>query len=557
MVFISVWAFFYGFQLASTELPEMLFWIKLKYLGISLAPSTWLLFCVKYTGRHSWMTKKFLIFVFTFPLFTFLFVLTNESHFLFYSSVGLSTDGSFTFAAMERGPWYFVHTLYFYSTLILGNYLLIRSYRHAEVAFRKHVVFLVVSTLLPWVVNVGYMLGYRPYGHMDLTPFALIVSFGIIAVGLIKYNLFDLIPIAKDKLISAMTDGVLVIDVNAKILDINPAMKTIIDPGIRNHIGRPVNQIFTGQEALMELIGQRIAGQIEMTASLDQGQGRYSVEAVPLYEKHTKYIGLLLLFKDITEVKKNQDLLRMQSEQLKHHNELKDKLFSIISHDLKGPILGVKEIVDMAKKGMMSEGDMMEIMPELSKSVDGVTMLMENLLAWSRSQLKGEFMNKESFDIIKLIKQQKNLMEQIAASKEIRIEIEENRPLMVFADKNMIELVLRNLLNNSIKFCQRGDRIFLGVKSGNEEVRIYVKDTGIGISHHNLERLRSGDSFSTFGSNNETGTGLGLLLVRDYVVKNGGSLTIESEENRGSEFSFILPRADVTSGGKSGVPLIG
>lgn len=548
MMFISVWAFFYAFQLASVDLPGILFWIKLKYLGISFAPSTWLLFCVKYSGRHTWLTKKFLIFIFTFPLLTYLFVLTNEFHFLYYSLLKVVKEGPFTFLEVQKGPWYIIHTLYFYASLLIGNFILISSYKDTEFAFRKHIKFLVISTLLPWLVNIGYMLGFKPYGHLDLTPFAFIVSSGVIAIGLVKYNLFDLIPIAKDKLISAMTDGVLVIDANNKILHINPAMKNIIDPKIKNHIGLPVTHLFMKQEALMEMIRESSSGRIEINSTIDQG--KYSVEAVPLYEQQSKYIGLLLLFKDITEAKKNQDLLRMQSEELKHHNELKDKLFSIISHDLKGPILGVKEIVDMAKKGMMAEEDIMEILPELSKSVDGVTMLMENLLAWSRSQLKGEFIQKDSFDIVKLIQQQKNLMGQIAASKDISVEVQENQPIMVMADINMIELVLRNLLNNSIKFCRRGDKIWIGVKNGKDDARIYVRDTGVGISQSNLERLRSGDTFSTFGSNNESGTGLGLLLVRDYVAKNGGFLIIDSKEYHGSEFSFILPKASVNSEGK-------
>jgi len=141
-------------------------------------------------------------------------------------------------------------------------------------------------------------------------------------------------------------------------------------------------------------------------------------------------------------------------------------------------------------------------------------------------------------------------MGQIAASKNIIVEVQEYQPVMVSADINMIELVLRNLLNNSIKFCRRGDKVWLGVKSGKDEVRIYVRDTGIGISESNLERLRCGDTFSTFGSNNESGTGLGLLLVRDYVAKNGGVLNIDSKEDHGSEFSFILPKANANPGGK-------
>src|SRR5690606_2431532 len=192
---------------------------------------------------------------------------------------------------------------------------------------------------------------------------------------------------------------------------------------------------------------------------------------------------------------------------------------------------------DLAKKGLMTEDDFQEILPDLSKSVDGVTMLMENLLGWSRSQLKGEFMNKVTFDIYKLIRQQVSLMGYVAASKNIKLEILGEGPIMVFADKNMVELIIRNLLNNSLKFCEMGDRIQIGGKSEREGVRITVKDTGIGISENNFDRLSEGDSFSTIESNNETCTGIGHLLVRDYVEKNGRRLIINRQENECRECS--------------------
>src|SRR5690606_3163011 len=145
-------------------------------------------------------------------------------------------------------------------------------------------------------------------------------------------------------------------------------------------------------------------------------------------------------------------------------NELRDKLFSIISHDLKGPVLGVKEIIDLTKKGLINSEEFKEILPALSDSVDGVTMLLENLLAWSRSQLKGEFMDKAVFDIYKLTRQQIGLMTPIASLKKVDLQMGLDGSTMVFADKNMVELVIRNLLNNAVKFCESGDSINISIK---------------------------------------------------------------------------------------------
>src|SRR5690606_4897591 len=212
------------------------------------------------------------------------------------------------------------------------------------------------------------------------------------------------------------------------------------------------------------------------------------------------------------------------------------------SHDLKGPVLGVKEILDLTKNGYINTEELLEILPSLSTSIDGVAMLLENLLAWSRSQLKGEFTDKAVFDIYKLVQTQRALAEPVAALKQVSLAVDSEGSIMVFADKHMVELVIRNLLNNAIKFCDTGDQVLIRVTDHQGEVKISVRDTGVGISAANLQRLRKGDSFTTFGSNNEAGTGLGLLLVRDYVEKNGGTLWIDSEENKWSEFSFVLPK---------------
>lgn len=551
LIGISIWAFAYGFKISSLEWNEMLFWVKVEYLGIAIAPSTWLLFCIKYTGKESWLKPQVLLILIAFPIITYLIVLTNEWHHLHFAGRLQETSNSFPYLAIQKGPWFLVHTIYFYFTVLLGNYLLITSFKRAEPIYKKHTLLLIVISTLPWLVNIFYLLGgFKPFGPIDPTPFTFIVSYALIAVGLFKFNLFDVLPIAKDKLIKAMTEGILVIDLNGKVMDLNPAMKRIIKGKGGSYIGHPVELFFSEQQELMKVINDRRHSQIEVSIDVKKDPRQFLVEAIPILEKQTEFIGLLLLFRDITEIKKSQHLLRVQSDELKHLNDLKDKLFSIISHDLKGPIQGIKEIIDLAKRGLMTADDFQEILPDISKSVDGVTMLMENLLGWSRSQLKGEYMHRINFDVYKLILQQVTLMESPAASKNIKLEILGEGPLMVFADRNMVELIIRNLLNNSLKFCEPGDRIQISGNTERDGVRISVKDTGLGISPNNLERLRKGDSFSTFGSNNETGTGLGLLLVRDYVEKNGGSLTINSEENEWSEFSFMLSKASVGSGGK-------
>ena len=541
---IAIWVFFYGLELASLSFSSMYFWLKIQYMGIAFAPVAWLLFILDYTDKEAVVYKKWFLPVFlSIPVLTFFLVLTNEWHHVYYKAVGLVSDGPFPMLALQKGPWYYVNSLFFYASIVWGNYLLVVNAKGADRLYKKQTYLLLISTSIPLLVNLFYLAGMRIQGQIDATPFAFIVSFLLTGLGLVKYNLLEIVPIAKEQLIAVMSEGIMVVDERNKVIEINSSMKKIA--GLhRGIVGEPIQKILDHKE-LLDVIGERVRKEIELPVAFMDIRSVYAVEIIPLWSRKNRFKGSLMLFKDVTEERRNQALMKSQSDQLKKHNELKDKLFSIISHDLKGPVLGVKEIIDLTKKGYINAEEFTEILPSLSDSIDGVTMLLENLLAWSRSQLKGEFTDKVVFDVYKLTRQQVALMTPVASLKKIELQMALEGSSMVFADKNMVELVIRNLLSNAVKFCKAGDRIIVYINDLKEEVRVTVKDTGVGISEYNLARLRSGDAFSTFGSNNESGTGLGLLLVRDYVEKNGGNLWIDSEENEGSEFSFVLPKINV------------
>ena len=542
----GIWAFFYGLELASLDLSSIYFWVQFQYVGIVLLPVTWLLFCLKYTGRDSWLQNNaLLVGLLLVAAALYAVVLTNESHHLYYASVGLRLDGPFPLIDIQKGPLHYLFTLYFYSIIIWGNYMLVLSMQRTEPLFRNQTLLLVVSTAGPLFFHVVEFFGFDILGQINITPFAFTISFFATGLGLIKFNLFDIVPIAKKQLIAAMTDGLIVIDSKEQIIEINPAMKMILGPEQLSCIGKPLGSVMGHHADLLKHIRKQQHRKISITEGLQQEQKVFLAEVIPLKGRREKFKGTLLLFSDITEERKNQRLLEMQAQELKKHNALKDKLFSIVSHDLKGPVLGVKEILDLSKRGYMTAEDFAEILPALSDSMDGVAMLLENLLAWSRSQLKGEYTDKTVFDVYQLIQQQKTWVEPVAALKKIQVEVDSEGSVMVFADKHMVELVIRNLLNNAVKFCSLGDKVLIQVTDRDEDVKISVKDTGAGISQDNLQRLRQGDSFTTFGSNNEAGTGLGLLLVRDYIEKNGGELWIDSEENEWAEFSFALPKINV------------
>ena len=541
MLGVIIWTVFYAFELASADLEAILSWAKLQYLGIVIVPPSWFLFCLSYTGKDSKLKNPLKAALFVIPVLTLLVIFTNNLHHAHYQSVEVINKDGFMFLNIGKGPWYYVHVMYSYLLILMATFLLIIHFKYADSTYKWHVFLLLTAAMFPWMVNVLYLAGFRPHDHIELTPYAFLASGIVVALGLLRYKLFNVSPIAKDKLISVMTDGLLVSDANGLLVDFNPAMKRILGLGSSKAcIGEPIVDVVDVKE-IKDRLFERTRETIEITGFGTMGRD-YLIELIPLGVKGEKLVGQLILFRDISEIKQAQDLLKLQTEKLKQDNELKDKLFSIISHDLKGPILGIKEIIDLARQEGMAPEEFNEILPEFSKSINGISLLLENLLAWSKSQFKGEYLDKVSFDVHKMVLQQIRLMEPMALHKKIEMNTKGNAPMIAHADKNMVELVIRNLLSNAVKFCNTGDHILIAFEEVDGFVKVFVRDTGIGISKDNLDRLRKGDSFSTFGSNNESGTGLGLLLVRDYINKNGGRLYIDSIENEWSEFSFILPQ---------------
>ncbi len=239
----------------------------------------------------------------------------------------------------------------------------------------------------------------------------------------------------------------------------------------------------------------------------------------------------------------NQKLIESEKH-LIEVNVTKDKLFSIISHDLRNPFASIVSFSRMLKRDIesLSKEDLQELALELDKTVVNINDLLENLLQWSRSHFGKIKYNPQYVDMTEIVNENVKLFLSKAKEKEISIENRLNSNLIVWADQNMTDTVVRNLLSNAIKFTNNKGKIQLFYKTDNNNVYVSVKDNGIGISEENQEKLFCTDSLlSTFGTHDEKGSGIGLLLCKEFVEKQKGKIYFESKEGKGSVFTFLLP----------------
>ncbi|MDP4149485.1 MAG: HAMP domain-containing sensor histidine kinase [Bacteroidota bacterium] len=238
---------------------------------------------------------------------------------------------------------------------------------------------------------------------------------------------------------------------------------------------------------------------------------------------------------------RNEQLLMKQTEELTELNAVKNKLFSVIAHDLKSPMYALRNMFRNMEQFDLPASEIKEMVPEVVNELNYTTSLMENLLQWARSQMQANSVKPQLIDVAAMMTDVAKLLRLQAEAKKIHIELKAEPRIYVYADKDMIDLVVRNLLSNAIKFTPEEGHITLGAEKQPNGARLFVTDSGEGISPEALEKINLNSYYTTKGTANESGTGLGLLLCREFLARNGGQMLIESEPGKGSRFSFTLP----------------
>jgi Signal transduction histidine kinase len=249
--------------------------------------------------------------------------------------------------------------------------------------------------------------------------------------------------------------------------------------------------------------------------------------------KAVRAIGTLI---DISKQKETE-------EQLKGLLATKDKLFSIIAHDLRGPIGSFMQVIELLTSDIQITPDIQSsLLHELSDMSKNTFYLLENLLNWSRSQRSEIVYNPGTIIVNEVVKQNISLLTGTASQKSIQLQFDEKMNYTAYADYDMINLVIRNLLSNAIKFTRTGGAITIKLSENDGIIEVVVTDNGVGMSQESVDNLFTDNKFhSTYGTNNEKGSGLGLVLCKDFVQRNGGTIKVESVLDKGSTFSFTLP----------------
>ncbi|MEE1945031.1 histidine kinase N-terminal 7TM domain-containing protein [Pedobacter sp. KR3-3] len=540
----AIWSTAYGFELASSTLSQIKFLINIEYIGIATLPLNWFLFCLSFCDKECWYKKRLnLALILIAPIVTILMVWTNSYHHLHYKHIEIATDGPFPMVAITPGIWYRIFTIYFYLLLACGCYLILMKFRTSDPIYKKQNYSIVIAAFIPWLANMSYLLGLRPFAHLDITPFAFVLTSFFILIGIYRFKLFDIIPIAREKVLELMQDGFFVLDQQNRIIDYNKSIQRYISIAKdQKIIGTQLEKIFPNQPYFFERIKNHQSGKIELDVTLENKILYLEADILFLVDNKINNDFTIIKLQDLTNFKREAIRTKEQANELEKLNQLKDRIFSIIAHDLRGPLVNLSEVLKMIANDQITREEFKSISPTLSKDIIYTTDLLENILHWSRSQLKGFGIKKEFFNLRNLIINEINYHLPAATTKKIKIIHDVFPGEMVYADILMIQIVMRNILNNAIKFCHENCEIHItAVYQRNGTMLVCIQDNGVGIPAHVLERLFKNENITTRGTFNEKGTGIGLMVCKDFMIRNDGDITVSSQEGQGAKFCLSLP----------------
>jgi signal transduction histidine kinase len=543
MLAAAFYAFGYAFEILSRSLSEMKFWLQIEYLGIPFITTLWLFLVIQFTGAAPRFRVRLAVLLFVVPVAIFFLHLTNDWHHLIYERYILNKETSLPLYTTVKGPGYRVHTIYNYTVLLCGIWLFIPMYWRALPIVRKQIIVLILGAAAPVLCNLIFWFGL----NVDLTPFGFAVSGVVYVWGIFRFNLLRLTPLALVKMFDTIQDGVILLDYEDQIVSYNRAAEVVLpELGATKRYPAHAREVLSAWPELLERISVSSIRDERFPFQRFQSDRikYYTCSLSFIFETGTTLIGKMLMFNDITEMKKNEARLHENARQLSELNAFKDKLFTVVAHDIRDPIALLVNLTELLGEELTEvDTEHADLLQGIKGQVRSTYHLVENLLDWYRGQNGKVAFRPLAWNLQQVVRQALSLAGTRAEMKQIRITEEIDEKLTVSADKEMLDLILRNLLSNAIKFIGIGGMIEISAALMGDLIVVSVRDNGIGIDEETSELLRQEEPFfkAPVAGDDEGKTRFGLVLTREFVRINGGSLWFDSVPGDGTTFSFTLP----------------
>ncbi|HKY54517.1 MAG TPA: histidine kinase N-terminal 7TM domain-containing protein [Anaerolineales bacterium] len=308
------WSLGYALEIAGADLPAKILWGKSQYIGIVTIPLLWMIFAYSYATKGIQLTRRNVSLLSIVPAITLILVFTNEYHGLIWKDIQIHTVGTFSALEVTYGFWFWMNWMYSNTLLLLGTIFVLQSFNRTKGLFRTQNILLLIAVLTPWFGNVLYVSGQSPIPNLDITPFAFTISVIVCAWGIFHFKLVNIAPVARDLVVERMPDGMIVLDAQGNIVDINPAVQRALGLSAAQAIGQSARDVFHASPSLIERYANMLEGQDEIFLDDGESQNWYELRMSPLVDSRDRLLGRVVTVRNITEKKRTEEALRLSEE---------------------------------------------------------------------------------------------------------------------------------------------------------------------------------------------------------------------------------------------------
>ncbi|NQX59646.1 ATP-binding protein [Paenibacillus qinlingensis] len=423
-----------------------------------------------------------------------------------------------------------------YSILAVCFYFLFQYIRNTRKDLRSPgmwVLFLISFTFIIEIVKL-----FKSEWSSWLLPLSVYCGFlgMLVLIIILRYKFFSLTPFARNIVLDTLQESILIANVSGKIIDNNKqASHWFAELGYATISGRNISELLSSWPDWATLCQSMQQGNIEIDAWLGGERRIYSVNVYPLHTLRRQGEGSISLIFDITEKQRNL-------EQIAQLNLLKDQLFTIVSHDIRGPLALQFQLVELLEDDRDSFGtEHREIVEMLGDQIRNTLGMTANLLEWFRSQREDMALRPQSLELSEVVEECYHVLHIRSGAKQIMVHNNITLGTRVYADREALGLIIRNLLSNAIKFTGLGGSIHIQDEISGNMVIISVRDNGMGMKEEQTRQLFSYKQIHSIpGTMGEKGAGLGLLVSRQFVQRSGGNMWVESQLGQGSTVYFTM-----------------
>jgi PAS domain S-box-containing protein len=517
----------YALELASADLPEILFWVRVEYLGIAVAPALVIAMALAYTGRDRLLTPPALAALLVVPAITLALVLTLDP--LYYAAVALDVSGPHPRFAFVPGPWYYAAAAYSLGALIAAVVLVAQSMRSAHPPFRRQAAVVLAGAAVPLVAYACYLAGLVPVPGIDPVPLAIPVTAIAFTIGIARFRLFDLAPVARSAVFERIPVGVLVFDARGSVVEANPAAASLLGSGGGSLVGRTADELARLLPRLPELLAP--GGGAEVEVGDPAGARTLAVSAAPL--QAGDHGETVVLISDITARRRAEGALARRTADLEAANRRLSLVSTFTRHDLANHLVAIEGYLALVREDTDDPA-----VPELLDRLAGAVGRLRKLSAFVRDYPAIGTQPPVWLDL-------RPTADHAAAAAGVDAEIViENRlpSVSVLADP-LLERVFAALIENAVRHGGGATRVLLASVPADEGLLLVVEDDGAGIPWSDKERVFE----RGFGRN----TGLGLFLAREILGSMGMAIAETGVPGHGARFEIRVPasRTRYVSGG--------